>query len=146
MTTGTLTSANSVLMLTVPGLYDTPQQIQGYAADNIFSVGQVSSAETSMGLDGILSSGWIPQIKAMTITLQANSETVPVMEQWVSSQEQARENYGCSLTVSIPALGIAYSCTNGFLTSQTLLPDAGKKLAPRSFVLSFGSIQPQSTS
>ena len=139
----TLTSANSVLQLTVPGLYDTPQELQGYAADDIFSVGQVSSAETAMGLDGILSAGWIPQIKAMTIMLQANSQSIPIMDQWIDAQEQAREVFPCTLTVSVSGVNVVYNCTNGFLTSQTLLPDAKKILQPRSFVLSFGSIQGQ---
>jgi len=141
----TLTSANSVLMLTVPGLYDTPQQLQGYAADDIFSVGQVSSAETAMGLDGILSAGYIPQIKQMTITLQANSDSIAIMDQWVDSQEQLREVFPCSMTVLISSVGMSYQCVNGFLTAQTLLPDAKKILQPRTFTLSFGVIQGQPT-
>lgn len=141
----TLTSADSVLMLVVPGLYDTPQNLQGYAADDIFTVGQVSSAETSMGLDGILSAGWIPQIKQMTIMLQANSSSVSIFDQWVDTQEDARELLPCTLVVSVSGVNMIYNCTNGFMTSQTLLPDAKKILQPRSFVLSFGSIKGQPT-
>lgn len=141
----TLTSANSVMQLVVPGLYDTPQELQGYAADDIFSVGQVSSAESSMGLDGVLSFGWIPQIKQLTLMLQANSPSIPLMDQWIDAQEQAREVFPCSMTISVSGVNMIYNCINGGMTSQTLLPDAKKTLQPRSFVISFGKIQGQPT-
>ena len=75
-----LTSANSVIMLTIPGLFDTPQQIQGYSADDIFDTGQVSNAEVLMGIDGKLSGGWIPAVKTQTYTLQADSLSVDFLD------------------------------------------------------------------
>ena len=43
----TLTSANSVLIIGVAGLFNAPQQIQGFATDDIFSIEDVDTVETA---------------------------------------------------------------------------------------------------
>ena len=54
---GTITGASAVIMLSVPGLFSTPQQLQGFATDDIFDTAAIASAETLMGVDGNLSGG-----------------------------------------------------------------------------------------
>jgi hypothetical protein len=135
-----LTSANSVIMLTIDGLYNTPQQIQGYSADDIFDMSQVSNAETSMGIDGRLSAGWIPAPKVQTFTLQADSASCSFLDNWIQSEQQIREKLICNGSISLTAVGNAYTMVRGFLTSFNILPDAKKFLQPRKFVITWQDV------
>ena len=71
--TATLTAANSILMLLIPGLFPVPQQLAGYAADDVFTVDSTQPVEVLLGVDGRLSGGWVPTEKRMSISLQADS-------------------------------------------------------------------------
>lgn len=137
-----LTSANSVIMLTIPGLFDTPQQIQGYSADDIFDTGQVSNAEVLMGIDGKLSGGWIPAVKTQTYTLQADSLSVSFLDTWIQAESQAREKFIANGTILLSAVGTSYQLVRGFLTSASIMPDAKKILQPRKFVISWQDVNP----
>ena len=65
----TITAANSVLLLSVASLFDVPQRIQGFSADNITNTDNLNNAETLMGVDGRLSAGWVAVAIPQTITL-----------------------------------------------------------------------------
>ncbi|MGA1801484.1 phage tail fiber protein [Rhizobium sp. HT1-10] len=54
-----ITSANAIITLTIPGLFNTPVQLQGFSADNIYESEVQEIAETSMGVDGKLSAGYV---------------------------------------------------------------------------------------
>ena len=89
----TITAANAVFMLSVESLFPSPQQLQGFAADDVFSHALVAPVETLMGVDGFLSGGWTPQPKVQTIALQADSPSTYIFDTWYAAQEQAREVY-----------------------------------------------------
>ena len=48
----TITSANSIIMLSILGLFPVPQQIFGFAADTGFNTEAFASVEVVMGVDG----------------------------------------------------------------------------------------------
>jgi hypothetical protein len=128
-----LTSANSVLMLGVLGLYTVPQQLQGFSQDDMYSVEAVETKEVQMGADGKLSSGWIPQIKTMSVTLQADSDSNTFFEAWYAAEESAQDSYKAFGTIVQPAVGKSYTLTNGVLTNYTPIAEAKKILQPRKF-------------
>ena len=141
-----LTGANAVLMLSVPGLFDTPQQLQGFAADDIFDVEQVKRVETLMGVDGTLSAGYVFNERVMTITLQSDSPSNRIFEEWDSAETPP---YGdilyANMTVVLTGLQTKWSCVKGFWSDQ---PPGGlaavKKLVqPRKYTLRWESIIPQ---
>ncbi len=141
-----LTGANAVLMLSVPGLFDTPQQLQGFATDDIFDVEQVKRIETLMGVDGILSGGFVFNEKPMTITLQADSPSNFIFEQWdAAEQPPYGDVLSASMTVVLTGLSTKWSCINGFWTDA---PPGGlaaiKKLVqPRKYTLRWEQVVPQ---
>ncbi|MFA9210129.1 MAG: hypothetical protein ACEQSN_18565 [Yersinia sp. (in: enterobacteria)] len=47
---GTLSNANSILMLKVKNLYPVPIPIQGYGVDDAFAIADVTSGESLMGI------------------------------------------------------------------------------------------------
>jgi hypothetical protein len=136
----TLTTANSALSLAVANLFPAPVPIQGYAADDAFMVGDVESAETYMGVDGILSAGFTPYPVDLDITLQADSASNAFFDAWIAAEFQAREKYIASGTTLIKGTGALYQFTRGFLKSPSLMPEAKKVLQPRKFKIVFNSV------
>ena len=63
-----ITSANAIFLLSISGLYSVPQQLQGFAADDIFDVSGVSPGEVMMGVDGKLSGGFVYNPVSMSIS------------------------------------------------------------------------------
>ena len=85
----TLTAANAVITLTVPFLFPTPVQLQGFSADNIYDMDNVDQIETAMGVDGILSGGFVFNPVNQTFVLQADSPSIAFFETWAATQVQA---------------------------------------------------------
>lgn len=138
----TLTSANSVFMLAVGGVYPVPQQIQGYATDDAFTTQDVSPVETRMGVDGILSGGYTPYPTVIEITLQADSPSIDIFEIWGTAQDVAREVFIANATVSLPGTGRKYTLTKGFLTGFSKMPANQKILGPQKYTITFQSCTP----
>lgn len=138
----TITTANSVIFLSVAGLYDTPLQLQGYSADAAFASDPINTVEMSMGIDGKLSAGYTPVASPFSITLQADSASNEIFETWQATQESAREALPSSMTVVLPATGRKYTGTRGFLTSVPKVPTGQKTLQPRTYTINFESLQP----
>jgi hypothetical protein len=66
-----ITSSNAILFLGVTNLYATPQQIQGFAADDVYDTEALEVSEASMGVDGILTAGYVNRPVVQSYTLQA---------------------------------------------------------------------------
>jgi len=124
-------------MLGVAGLYTVPQQLMGFSADDMYSIEAVETKEVQIGVDGVLSAGWIPQIKTMAVTLQADSASNTFFEAWYAAEEAAQDTFFAFGTIVQPAVSKAYTLTNGVLTNYQPLAEAKKTLQPRKFQLKF---------
>lgn len=136
----TLTAANSVILLSVQGLFNTPVQLQGYAADDVFDIEDLTTAETMMGVDGKLSAGWVPQPIVQNFTLQADSDSVTFFEQWYQAQQRVREVYAAAGSTSLPSVGRKYTMRKGILTKYAAAPNGKKVLQPRRFTVTWEAI------
>lgn len=137
-----ITAANSVLMLSISGLFDSPQQLQGFSADDVFDTEATDAAETMMGVDGKLSAGYVPVPVNWSITLMADSDSNILFEQWYEAEKTARTKYWANATVLLPAIGRKWTMTNGVLMSLPQIPVAKKVLQPRKFGIRWESISP----
>lgn len=138
----TLTSANATIFLQVAGLFSIPQQLQGFAADDVFSSEKLNSAELSMGVDGKLSAGFVFVPAKWSISLQADSDSNFFFDQWYLAQQTARELLPASGLVLLRTLNTKWTLTRGFLTGYTPIPDTKKKIEPRNFECTWQSIVP----
>ncbi|WP_048996431.1 phage tail fiber protein [Burkholderia multivorans] len=136
----TITSANAVFMLAVTDLFPVPQQLQGFAADDIFDTEALTPAEVVMGVDGKLSAGYTPVPTKQNISLQADSDSNLIFEAWHLAQQTAKEVYFASAIVRLPSVSKSYVLTNGVLTSYMPIPDAKKILQPRKFQITWESV------
>lgn len=141
----TLTSANATIFLAVAGVFPSPQQLQGFAADDVFSSESLNSAELSMGVDGRLSAGFVFVPAEWSISLQADSESNFIFDQWYNAQRVARELFPASGLVLLQTLNTKWTLTRGFLTGYVPIPDTKKKIEARTFKMTFESIVPSST-
>jgi len=140
----TITSANSVLTLSIEGLY-APINIQGYAVDDAFESESVQQSEVLMGVDGNLSGGkvWIPY--KMTIHLQADSPSVEVFDNWRSNQDAFVDVFVANGTIILPSTGISYALYNGYLTAATPFPAVKKTLQPVVYEITWQTITSSQT-
>lgn len=134
-----ITSADATIILSVAGLF-SGTQIQGFTADDIFDVADVTNAETIMGLDGILSAGWIPALISQTFVIQAGSPSEQFFDEWINAEKQKRSKLSCSGVITLLAVGKIYSPGPGFLKTYTPMTSAKKVLQPRKFVIEWQDI------
>jgi hypothetical protein len=126
-----ITSANSKFYLTVPDVFPVAQLVQGYATDDAFASEEIDVAEVMMGVDGRMSSGYIPVVTPMEIVLQADSPSIlGVFEAWHSTNLSNQVNYLASGLILMPSIGTQYQLANGVLLRVTPFPQAKKVLQP----------------
>jgi hypothetical protein len=139
---GTITSANSSIILSVPDVFPTSIVLQGYATDDEFAHESFDITETRMGVDGVLSAGFTPNPKRVTLAFQADSPSIAAFDAWGSAQESAREAFQGSLIIALPSIGKQFTCNVGWLRGFKKLPDAKKVLEPQQYTIEFQDIQP----
>lgn len=137
----TITSANSQFVLTIPDVFPAPVVMQGYAADDAFSVEAFDVAETLMGVDGNMSAGFVPNVKKLTFMLQADSPSLAAIEAWLGAMETAREVIFASAVIVLPSTQRTYIFTKGVLTNAKKLPDGKKVLQPVPYVITWQDIK-----
>jgi hypothetical protein len=135
-----ITSANAVLIITVPNLFNAPQQIQDFSVDDIYDMDDIAVGENLMGVDGILTSGFVFNPVTQNIMLQADSPSNLIFEQWYQAELQLVDKYAATASITLNATGRKYTQTNGYLTSFSPAPSAGKTLKPRKYGLTWQSV------
>ncbi len=138
--TNSLTSANVVLMLSVAGLYDSPQQIQGFDVDEATDIDPITVAETKMGVDGVFSAGRIYAEVPQNIMLQADSASVDFFDNWRDAQESSGDIYWGSGTLVLPSVSKIYTLSQGVLKTYAPIPNVRKILQPRKFMITWGRV------
>ena len=136
----TITSANSVVTFTVPGLFDTPVQLQGYSADKAWDTAAVVVTETQIGVDGRKTAGLVFNPVKQTYAFQADAPSVQIFEAIQAAQRAAKDVYYINATIDLPATGESYVCNKGTLEDYNSVASAGKVLTMREFGVSWGSI------
>lgn len=142
MADGTITSANSVFILTVPGVYPAGVQLQGYSAEKAWSSDNQAQTESQMGVDGKKASGYVPAIVPMTISLLANSKSREVFNNIIRAQKASRDAIPFSGSITLPSTGESFSCINGTVKDAKIIPDAGKVLQATDVVVEWEDIRP----
>ena len=138
----TITSANSVVSITVPNLFPVPVQLFGYSADKAWDTAQLVVTETQIGVDGRKTAGIVYNPVKQTFALQADSPSVAVFEQIYAAQRAARDVYYLYAVITLPATGESYICNKGTLEDYNPIASAGRVLKEREFSINWGNVQP----
>lgn len=142
MSDGTITTANSIFILTVPGLYPSGIQLQGYSAERAWQTEAQELTESQIGVDGQKASGWVPTMVQQTVALLANSKSRTVFNNIARLQKANRDAVVFQGSITLPSTGESFSCLNGTLKNYKSLPDAAKVLQPIDFAIEWQDIQP----
>ena len=137
---GDITSANSNITLTIPPLFTTPVQLQGFATDDIFDIPTIQSVETMMGVDGVLSGGKVFMPIPQSVMLQADSISADLFDEWDAAQTATEDTITASGVIILPGIRRKWTLTTGYLTNFTPLPAVKKLLQPRSFEITWESM------
>lgn len=137
---GTITSANSILLLSIAGLFDTAQQIQGFAADDAFSTDSIEPSESVMGVDGRASFGWVPVLIKQNYMLQADSGSIAIFENWYNANQTIRDVYLANGSILLKSTGQKYAMTRGTLSGYVPTAAAKKVLQSRTFSITWENI------
>lgn len=129
-------------MLSISSLYVVPQQLQGYAVEDVFDIDPLEIAETMMGVDGHLSAGYVNVPTKQGITLMADSNANIIFDNWYISQKQLQDVYFANGSITLPSLGVVYTLTRGVLTTYQPAPNGKKVLQPRKHVITWESMTP----
>lgn len=137
-----ISGVNAVVMISVVGLFPIPQQLQGFATDDVFDTDALESAEVLMGVDGRLSAGFVNVPVKQNYTLQADSPSNFFFDTWWAAQQQVADLYIANGVVLLSAVGTKWTMTRGFLTSFPPIPVVKKLLQPRKFGITWERISP----
>jgi hypothetical protein len=130
-----ITSVNANFSLTIPGIFSSPQKLQGFAADELFDTENQDIGELLMGADGILSAGFVNTPTMQTITLQADSKSISVFAQWWAYEKQNQTKVSANATITMPDLKLIYTLPKGFLKNGPAMAGAGKTLKPVKYTI-----------
>lgn len=129
----TITAANSVVMFKAEGYFDQAIQLQGFQVDNAFDFGDATVGESRIGVDGQQSGGWVSHEVPVTVFLEANSPSRPLMEDFYAWMNANMETVRCTLDVTMPSIGRRVVAT-GFPISKSGGPSAQKLINGTQYV------------
>lgn len=130
-----ITAANATISLFQSTLFPTPVQIQQFATDDIADIESATILERQMGVDGVLSFGFVWVERLMEITLKADSPSVAFFDTINAQQEAVQDVYPLNGTIIVPAIGKMYNLVNGGLQTYKPMPGIKKVLQPQRYQL-----------
>ena len=90
-----------------------------------------------VGVDGGLAAGYVPNPFSLTITLEASSPSLTVMQSLLMAMKTNRTTYKCSVTLTIPSIKQVHFWRNGVLTNGNPVTAPKKTLDPTSWKFVF---------
>lgn len=130
----TITAANAIFTLAVPGVYNVAQRLQGFGVDDAFTNDLVPTTETQVGVDGFGVAGYVPRAVPMMIRLLASATaSFTVFENWIAAQDALQDVLYASAQIAQPSVGRRYTCFQGSLERVSTMADARRVLQNREF-------------
>ena len=136
----TITSANSQYILSIANLFSIGQALQGYSTDDAFATEDIEPAEIQMGVDGIMTAGYVPRQFVQTLMFQADSPSCSIFDQWWLAQNAIKDLYLATGGITAPSMGQKWALTKGVLTRYHAVPDAKKVFQPRRFGITWNLV------
>jgi hypothetical protein len=98
-----------------------------------------------MGVDGLLSGGFVFREVEQTIRLQADSPSVRIFDIWYLQQIATLATYTASALIRLPSISTKFAMTTGFLTLYKPIASARRVLQPREFRITWSRVAPSPT-
>lgn len=137
-----LTAANAVITLSQATLFPTPQQLQGFAADDVTDMDPAKILEHLMGVDGVLSFGFVWVERMQEVTLQGDSASNGFFDTINTQSEAVQSVYPLNGIVILPAIGLMFTLINGGLETYKPMPQVQKIIKPRKYRIVWNKVVP----
>lgn len=121
-----ITSANSSISLTIPGVYSSGVLLQNFAVNDILDPEPQTITEGRVGADGFVVGGYVFNLNKFRMAFQANSDSIPVFYQWKAAQDAIRDVIAGSMKIIVPSLGLDTDLDEVFCESLPFLPPLKK--------------------
>jgi hypothetical protein len=125
-----ITSANTSINLTIPGLYSSGVVLENFDVNDILDSEPQTLTEGRVGADGFLAAGYVFNLNKFRIAFQANSASIPVFYQWKAAQDAVREVIAGSMKIINDALGLDVNLDEVYCESLAMLPPLKKVAEP----------------
>jgi hypothetical protein len=135
---GSITSANASIQLTIPGVYSSGILLDGFAVNDILDTEAQTLVEGRVGADGETVAGYVFNLNKFRMMFQANSPSIPVFYNWKAAQDGDVDVIAGSMTIIAPSLGLDVDLTDVYCESLPFLPPL-KKVAEELTVSMFSS-------
>ena len=93
-----------------------------------------------MGVDGIMSAGFVFVPVKQGFTLQADSDSNDVFDIWWNNMQITKSIFYANAVITLIDIGTKWNFTRGALTQYQPLPNAKKLLQPRKYEITWNSI------
>jgi hypothetical protein len=138
-----ITSANAILTLSQPVLFPSgPVQIQDFSSNDITRMDGARILEHQMGVDGILSFGFVFVERMQDISLKAASPSVAFFDTIMTQQVAAVDVYTLTGTLILPSIKKKFNLVKGGLETYAPIPDVAKTLQPQRFRIVWEKVIP----
>jgi hypothetical protein len=141
-----ITSSNAQVLITVPLIYPTPQQLSKFAADDIYGTDPLSAGEVVMGVDGYLTAGKTNVPVVQKYMLLADSESNDIFDRIFNLETVNQRKYPINGVILLTSVGKKFTMTRGFLTIYQPIPDAKRVLQARTHTITWQSVVPSPAS
>lgn len=138
----TITAANAKFTIAVLPILPVPFDVEGFGTDDAFTTDAANVAETVKGVDGKMSAGFLPFITEMTVTLQADSASIDIFDQWLAAQKAENEIFFAQGVIVLNAVGKSYTLVKGVLKRVTQFSPVRKTLQPQVYQIDWADVQP----
>lgn len=137
-----ITASNAVIMLGVAGLFDIPQQLQQFSADNVYGTDPLEVAETAQGVDGVLTGGFVYNPTNQSFELMADSPSNYFFDQIALRQRADQTLYRIQGTTLLTSVGTKWTMRRGILVTWAPMPEAGRVLKARRHTIRWERVTP----
>lgn len=137
-----ITASNAVIMLSVAGLFDIPQQLQQFSADNVYGTEPLEVAETAQGVDGVLTGGFVYNPTNQSFELMADSPSNYFFDQVALRQRADQTLYRIQGITTLTSVGTKWTMRRGILVNWAPMPEAGRVLKARRHTIRWERVTP----
>lgn len=132
-----ITSANASMVMIVEDLFPVGVPITNFSTDQMVDGDEHEYAQARMGVDGGMAAGFVPNPWNVTISLEASSPSLKVMQTLAQAMVTNKCTYEVSLIITVPALNQVHAYRKGVLLTGKDLPGIRKTLEPTQWKFTF---------
>lgn len=123
---GSITSANASIVLTIPGVYSSGVLLQNYAVNDILEPEPQTLTESRVGADGEVVGGYVFNLSKFRLMFQANSDSIAVFHAWKAAQDAITDVIAATMKIICPAFGLDVDLEDVYCESLPFLPPLKK--------------------